>query len=79
MRELKIDRLSDSYGQYEIHLKCRCGHTRRCYPKTLAAIAGWDAKFLDVVKRLRCSKCDQKTCDARVVPQQKPRGLRDER
>jgi hypothetical protein len=32
-----------------------------------------------VVRRLRCSKCHQKNCTARTVPQQKPRSWRDAR
>jgi len=79
MRDLKIEKLSDGFGQYLIFLKCSCGHIRRCNPSTLAAFAGWDARLDDVVRRLRCTKCHQKNCTARTVPQQKPRGWRDER
>ena len=42
MRDLKIEKLSDEFGQYVIFLKCSCGHIRRCNPSTLAAFAGWD-------------------------------------
>jgi hypothetical protein len=79
MRDLKINKLSDEFGQYLIFIECSCGHSRRCHPQTLAAIAGWDARLNDVVKRMRCSKCNQKKCTARTVYQQKPRGLRDDR
>ena len=65
-RELQIDKLSDEFGQYEILLTCKCGHTRRVYPRTLAGIAGWDARLVDVVKRLRCSKCGKRQCSASV-------------
>jgi hypothetical protein len=58
MRDLKVDKLADEFGQYLILIECRCGHTRRCHPSTLAAIAGWDARLVDIVKRLRCSKFD---------------------
>jgi len=74
MRPLKIDKLSDEFGQYAVILTCACGHTRRCYPATLAAIAGWDAKLTDVVKRLRCSKCSERKCTARTVRDTVPRG-----
>jgi hypothetical protein len=77
MRDLKIDKLSDELGQYLIFIECTCRHTRRCHPQTLAAIAGWDTRLVDVVKRMRCSQCNQKKCTARTVCQQKPRGLRD--
>src|ERR1700728_2687097 len=73
---LKIDKLSDHFGQYGIFLRCSCGHWRECYPNTLAAIAGWDARLADVAKRMRCSKCGRKDCVATVVEMQKPRGYR---
>jgi hypothetical protein len=76
MRDLKIELLSDEFGQYEILLTCLCGHTRRCMPHTLAAFAGWDAKLNDVVRRLRCSKCDKKRCTARTFALTKPRGYK---
>lgn len=79
MRDLKIDKLSDEFGQYTIYLTCSCGHIRRCNPHTFAALAGWDAKLADVVRRLRCSKCNRKKCAARTVELAKPRGLRDPR
>src|ERR1700722_3131346 len=57
---LKIDRLSDNFGQYVITLRCECGHIRNASPKTLAGIAGWNAKLADVVKRARCSRCGRR-------------------
>jgi hypothetical protein len=80
MRDLKIEKLSDEFGQYTVHLECPCGRTRRCAPNALAAFAGgWDARLADVVKGLRCSKCNQKRCTARVIELTRPRGLRDSR
>jgi hypothetical protein len=79
MRDLQIEKLSDEFGQYIIYLSCSCGHIRRCSPHTFAALAGWDARLGDVVRRLRCSKCNQKTCSARTVALTKPRGIRDAR
>ena len=39
MKPLKVDKLSDEFGQYEILLKCgACGHSLQCYPNTLAGI-----------------------------------------
>jgi len=76
MRDLKVDELSDEFGQYLIYLKCECGHIHRCHPKTLANVAGWDARLGDIVKRLRCSKCNQKKCTARVVEDVRPRGYK---
>jgi hypothetical protein len=76
MRDLQIDKLSDEFGQYVIYLRCACGHLRRCHPDTLAAFAGWDAKLGDVVKRLRCSKCQQRQCTARTVSMTTPRGYK---
>ncbi len=77
MREFSIDRLSDEFGQYVIYLACACGHERRCEPRTLANIAGWDARLVDVAKRMRCSKCARRGCRARVVPLRKPGGQGD--
>lgn len=71
-----IDKLSDEFGQYELVLICPCGHSRKCYPKTLAAFAGWDARLVDIAKRMRCSKCGHKGCTWRAVEMQKPRGYR---
>jgi hypothetical protein len=76
VRDLKVTKLSDEFGQYAIFLECACGHSRRCTPNTLAAFAGWDANLSDVVKRLRCSKCEQKKCKARVVAVTVPRGYK---
>jgi hypothetical protein len=74
MRDLHITLLSDEFGQYVIYVKCQCGHIRRCHPHTFAAFAGWDARLDDVIKRLRCSKCNQKKCVARTVAMTPPRG-----
>jgi hypothetical protein len=76
MRDLNITKLSDEFGQYLIVLECPCGHIRHCYPRSLAAIAGWDAALTDVVRRLRCSKCGAKKCTARTVPMTTPRGYK---
>ena len=72
---VKIDKLSDEFGQYEILLTCKaCGHTRRCLPHTLAAFATWDAKLGDVVRRIRCTQCDKKQCTAKTMRETAPRG-----
>jgi hypothetical protein len=76
MRDLHIEKLSDEFGQYEIHLRCECGHSRRCHPHTLAAFAGWEAKLADVVKRMRCTKCSARKCTARTVRDTAPRGYK---
>jgi hypothetical protein len=72
MRDLKITKLSDEFGQYVIYLRCECGHIRGWSPNTFAGFASWDAKLEDVVRRLRCSKCNQKRCTARTVPMTTP-------
>jgi hypothetical protein len=76
MRDFQIDKLADEFGQYLILVECPCGHTRRCHPRTFAAMVGWDARLADVVRRLRCSKCNAKNCTARAVPLTTPRGYR---
>jgi hypothetical protein len=74
-REFQIDKLSDEFGQYTLILKCdQCGHERITQPTTLGRLCGWDAKLIDVAKRMRCSKCDAKQCSLRAVPPRKPRG-----
>ena len=73
-KALTVDKLSDHFGQYEILVTCKCGHTRRVYPRTLAAIAGWEALLADVVKRLRCTKCGKRECVAKPSPLVAPRG-----
>jgi hypothetical protein len=65
---LKVEKLSDEFGQYTIFLQCECGHTRKAVPKTFAKVAGWDAHLVDVVKRLRCSKCGKKKVSFKVSP-----------
>jgi hypothetical protein len=63
---LNVIKLSDHFGQYVLMLTCECGHTRTAQPRTLAALAGWDALLADVVKRLRCSRCGERRCNATV-------------
>jgi hypothetical protein len=74
MRDIKIDKLSDEFGQYVILLRCECGHIRRCHPHTLAAFAGWDARLEDVARRMRCTKCHARKCTAKVMKEPTPRG-----
>ena len=68
---LTIVKLSDNFGQYVLTLKCECGHTRNAQPRTLAAIVGWDASLLNVVKRMRCSRCGKRRCTVSVRPETK--------
>jgi len=63
---LTVTKLSDYFGQYIITITCPCGHIRTARPQTFAAMAGWDAKLDDVLKRLRCSKCGTGKCTATV-------------
>ena len=78
MRDPKIEKLSDEGGQYLVILKCdECNHTRRCYPHTLAAMGGgWEARLDDLVRRMRCSKCNAKKCIARTMRETAPRGYK---
>jgi hypothetical protein len=63
---LKIEKLSDNFGQFVILLTCKCGHSRHARPQTFARILGWDAALADVAKQLRCSKCGKRQCSATV-------------
>jgi hypothetical protein len=77
MRDLEIKLLRDEFGQYELQLKCEsCLHERRASPHTLAKFCGWDAKLEDVVRRMRCSKCGERKCSARVTTLSPPRGYK---
>jgi hypothetical protein len=71
---LSVVKLSDHFGQYVLTLKCECGHTRIAQPQTLAALAGWDALLVDVLRRLRCSHCGRRQCSATVRPEIKRDG-----
>jgi hypothetical protein len=71
---LTIVKLSDNFGQYVLTLKCACGHTRTAQPRTLAALAGWDALLDTVVRRMRCSRCGKRKCTATVRPETKRDG-----
>jgi len=74
-REIRIDKLSDEFGQYTLVLKCsECGHERTTEPHTLGRLCGWDARLEDLAKRMRCSKCGKKKCSLRAFPPTKPRG-----
>jgi hypothetical protein len=74
-RDFKVQRLSDEFGQYVLMMKCAgCAHERRAHPNLLARFCGWDAKLVDLEKRLRCSKCGKKCCNIRAIELQKPRG-----
>lgn len=56
--QTEIHRLSDRFGEYVIHVRCRkCGHSRTINPRALAQIAGWNAELREVSERLRCSVC----------------------
>lgn len=50
------------------------GHRRIAQPHTLAALEGWDALLLDVVKRLRCSQGGRRCCSATLRPETKRDG-----
>jgi hypothetical protein len=74
-REFQVDKLGDEFGQYTLILKCdKCGHERITQPTMLGMLCGWDARLIDVAKRMRCSQCDAKQCSLRAVPPRKPRG-----
>jgi hypothetical protein len=77
MRDLKIKKLSDEFGQYVLILKCgSCLHERHTTPHLLANLCGWDASLEDVARRMRCSVCGKKQCPARAIPPTAPRGYK---
>jgi hypothetical protein len=65
---MKIEKLGDQFGQYELELKCAgCGHVRRTTPHLLGRICGWDATLEVVASRMRCSSCGRRRCEVRAV------------
>jgi hypothetical protein len=71
---IDVVKLSDHGGQYVLTIACACGHMRSAQPQTLAALAGWDALLVDVVKRMRCSRCGARKCSVSVRPETKRDG-----
>jgi len=71
---VNVVKLSDHGGQFVLTVKCACGHARTAQPQTLARFAGWDALLVDVVKRMRCSRCDARNCSISVRPETKRDG-----
>jgi hypothetical protein len=72
-----VEKLSDEFGQYLLILKCgSCLRERRTTPNLIAHICGWDARLVDVARRMRCSTCSAKQCSARAVPVTVPRGYK---
>jgi hypothetical protein len=69
---INVVKLSAHFGQYVLTVRCTCGHTRTARPETLARFAGWDPLLVDVVKRMRCSKCNTRKCSVSVHPETKP-------
>jgi hypothetical protein len=72
--QLSVVQLADHFGQYVITITCTCGPTRNARPQTFAALAGWDALLVNVVKRMRCSQCGNRKCTAAVRPETKRDG-----
>jgi hypothetical protein len=75
VKDLKIDKLSDEFGQYTLVLMCEsCLRERHTVPHLLAKLCGWDAKLETVARHMRGSICGKKQCTARAVPLTTPRG-----
>jgi hypothetical protein len=77
VRDLKIMKLTDEGGQYLLILQCECGHTRRCYPHTLAALAGgWEVNLADVVRRCAVQNAIRKNAQRVLCARQRRAGTR---
>jgi hypothetical protein len=60
-----------------ICVKCRkCSHEREVDPRMLANILGWNTTLKQACTRLRCSKCDARSCAVEIAFNRKPRGWR---
>ncbi len=74
-RALRVQKLSDEFGQYILIVKCQaCGHQRNAAPRTFGKVFGWDARLDEVARKLRCSKCGKKAGALKAVQPAKPRG-----
>lgn len=63
-----VRRLRDYNGMFVLSVQCTaCKHERPISAEFLARIAGRDALVAQVVRRLRCSKCDGREIDVMVV------------
>lgn len=63
-------RLSDYGGNFVLSVLCQnptCRHERAIPAAALARRAGRDAFVVDVVKRLRCSRCNRRRVDVLVA------------
>jgi hypothetical protein len=45
-------------------------------PRMLANILGWNTTLKQACTRLRCSKCDARSCAVEIAFNRKPRGWR---
>jgi hypothetical protein len=71
-REIRINKLGDEFGLYFLRITSgACGHERTAEPHTLGRLCGWDARLVEIEKRMRCSKCGKKQCLLRA--EQSPR------
>lgn len=69
-----IEKLSDQFGDYRLHVTCRkCGHSRITDPHVLAKILGWSVSLATLSQRLRCSKCHAKHCELTTSDRPRPR------
>ena len=64
----KVRYLSDYQGAFSLSVSCRnCQHERAIPAQSLAHRAGKTALVCDVVKRLRCSRCDSRQPEVMIV------------
>jgi hypothetical protein len=64
----KVRTLRDYEGHFSLNVRCiGCAHERTIAAVTLAHFAGLDAPVREVAKRFRCSRCNGRDHDIRVV------------
>ena len=74
LKEL-VKRLEDRFFDYVLVINCpKCGHERRADPVALAQIVGASAIIADVMKRMRCTKCQAKGAEYQLDRKPRPRG-----
>lgn len=66
-----IRKLDDCFSDFNVEIKCSCGHYQLLAPEPLQEVFGESATLDSVKARMKCSKCGKK--DSEVVARAKPR------
>jgi hypothetical protein len=65
--KIQVQRLEDRFFDYVLIItRKRCMHSRRADPVALAQIVGASTRIVDVMPRMRCTKCQAKGADYNI-------------